>query len=125
MSELPICLRVTDFKTNHCFWYGTKQTAWCLSLRICNTTSKIRLQLPHTGSEEVLQDEYRLVVFSKLYAMWNGHGESFVVPRATPRECGSTAHWQLHLRTWRQLCTFRDLATDCAPDSPLPNAIRG
>ena len=53
-------------------------------LRICNTTPKIRLR-PHTGSKEVLQDGYRLVLLPKLafHALWNGHGESFVVPRAT------------------------------------------
>ena len=66
-------------------WYGTNQ--YGAFLRICNTTPKIRLRLPHTGNEEVLQDGYRLVLLPKLayYAMWDGHGESFAVPRATPK----------------------------------------
>ena len=95
MSELPIYPRVTGSEANHCFWgYCGSRTnrtfAWYANqygafLRICNTTPKIRLRLPHTGSEEVLQDGYRLVLLPKLafYAMWDGHGESFVVPRAT------------------------------------------
>ena len=37
--------------------------------------------------EEVLQEGYRLVLLPKLayYAMWDGHEESFAVPRATPK----------------------------------------
>ena len=96
MSELPIYPRVTGSEANNCFWgycgsrtnrtfawYGTNQHG--AFIRICNTTPKIRLRLPHTGSEEVLQDGYRLVLLPKLafYALWDGHGESFVVPRAT------------------------------------------
>ena len=56
-------------------------------LRICHTTPKIRLRLPHNGNEEVLQDGYRLVLLPKLayYAMWDGHGERFAVPRATSK----------------------------------------
>ena len=95
LSELPIYPRVTGPEANHCFWgycgsctnrtfgwYGTNQ--YGAFLRICNTTPKIRLRLPHTGNEEVLQDGYRLVLLPKLayYAMWDGHGESFAVPRA-------------------------------------------
>ena len=87
MSELPIYPRVTGSEANHCFWgycgsrtnrtfawYGTNQHG--AFLRICNTTPKIRLRLPHTGSEEVLQDGYRLVLLPKLafYAMCDGHG---------------------------------------------------
>ena len=73
MSELTICPRVTGSEANHCFWgycgsrtyrtfawYGTNQHG--TFLRICNTTPKIRLRRPHTGSEEVLQDGYRLVL---------------------------------------------------------------
>ena len=65
-------------------WYGTNQQG--AFLRICHTTPKIRLRLPHYGNEEVLQDGYRLILLPKLayYAMWDGHGESFAVPRATP-----------------------------------------
>ena len=115
MSELPIYPRVTGSEANHCFWgycgsrtnrifawYGTNQ--YGAFLRICNTTPKIRLRLPHTGSEEVLQDGYRLVLLPKLafYAMWDGHGESFVVPRATPGGAEVALPMQLHLRTWRQ-----------------------
>ena len=94
MSELPIYPRVTGPEANHCFWgycgsrtnrtfgwYGTNQ--YGAFVRICNTAPKIRF--PHTGNEEVLQDGYRLVLLPKLafYAMWDGHGESFAVPRAT------------------------------------------
>ena len=93
MSEFPIYPRVTGAEANHCFWgycgsrtnrtfawYGTNQHG--AFIRICNTTPKIRLRLPHTGCEEVLQDGYRLVLLPKLafYALWDGHGESFVVP---------------------------------------------
>ena len=95
MSEFPIYPRVTGAEANHCFWgycgsrtnrtfawYGTNQHG--AFIRICNTTPKIRLRLPHTGCEEVFQDGYRLVLLPKLafYALWDGHGESFVVPRA-------------------------------------------
>ena len=95
MSEFPIYPRVTAAEANHCFWgycgsrtnrtfawYGTNQHG--AFIQICNTTSKIRLRLPHTGCEEVFQDGYRLVLLPKLafYALWDGHGESFVVPRA-------------------------------------------
>ena len=95
LSELPIFPRATGPEANHCFWgycgsrtnrrtfgwYGTNQ--YGAFLRICNTTPKIRLRLPHTGNEEVLQDGYRLVLQPKLayYAMWDVHGESFAVPR--------------------------------------------
>ena len=118
MCELPIYLRVTDSgsEANHCFWgycssrtnrtfawYGTNQHG--TFLRICNTTSKIRFRLPHTGSEEVLQDGYRLVLLPKLafYVMWNGHGESFVVPRATTGGAEVAlplAATSPHLATW-------------------------
>ena len=83
MSELPIYRRVTGPEANHCLWsycgsrrtnrtfgwYGTNQ--YGAFLRICNTTPKIRLRLPHTDNEEVLQDGYRLVLLPKLayYAM--------------------------------------------------------
>ena len=50
------------------------------------TPPKTRLRLPRTGNEEVLQDGYRLVLLPKLaYYMWDGHGESFAVPRATSK----------------------------------------
>ena len=44
----------------------------------------MRLRLPHSSCMEVSQDGYRLVLLPKLafYALWDGHGESFVVPRA-------------------------------------------
>ena len=40
-----------------------------------------------TGSREVWQDGYRLVLLPRLafFALWDGMGEAFVVPRATAR----------------------------------------
>ena len=66
-------------------WYGTNQQE--AFLRICHTTSKIRLRLPHYGNEEVLQDGYRLILLLKLayYGMWNGHDENFMVPRVASK----------------------------------------
>ena len=87
-SALPIFPRATGPEANHCYWgycgsrtdrtlgwYGTNQQG--AFLRICHTTPKIRLRLPHYG--------YRLILLPKLayYAMWDGHGENFMVPRAT------------------------------------------
>ena len=97
-SDLPIFPRATGPEANHCYWgycgsrtnrtlgwYGTNQQG--AFLQICHTVPKIRLRLPHYGNEEVLQDGYRLILLPKLayYAMWDGHGESFAVPRATPK----------------------------------------
>ena len=95
LSDLPIFPRATGPEANHCYcgsrtnrtlgWYGTNQQG--AFLLICHTTPKIRLRLPRNGNEEVLQDGYRLVLLPKLayYAMWDGHGESFAVPRATSK----------------------------------------
>ena len=98
LSDLPTFPRATGPEANHCYWgysgsrtnyifgwYGTNQQG--AFLRICHTTPKIRLRLPHNGNEEVLQDGYRLVLLPKLayYAMWDGHGECFAVARATSK----------------------------------------
>ena len=84
-AEVPLALQLHTPKGRTVGWYGTNQQG--AFLQICHTTPKIRLRLPHYGNEEVLQDGYRLILLPKLayYAMWDGHGESFAVPRATPK----------------------------------------
>ena len=59
----------------------------CYQVVLLPLRAKIRLQLPHYGNEEVLQDGYRLIFPPKLayYAMWDGHGENFIVPCAASK----------------------------------------
>ena len=66
-------------------WYGVNRKG--AYLRLCQTSSKIRLRLPRNGVSEVWQDGYRLVLLPRLafFALWDGMGEAFVVPRATAR----------------------------------------
>ena len=68
----PIVARALDLR-----WHGMVRTA---QAPIC----KVRLRLPRIGAREVLQDGYRLVLLPKLafFALWDGTGETFIVPRA-------------------------------------------
>ena len=66
-------------------WYGVNRKG--AYLRLCQTSPKIRLRLPRNGVREVWQDGYRLVLLPRLafFALWDGMGEAFVVPRAPAR----------------------------------------
>ena len=46
---------------------------------MCQTDPKV-----HDGTNEVLQDGYRLVLLARLafFALWDGTGDAFLVPRA-------------------------------------------
>ena len=91
MSELPIyldpCLNFQSISGSqaqrpyNCFWgYCDSRTS-----KVPSSESATRRPRFGSGSKEVLQDGYRLALLPKLafYALWDGHSESFVVPRAT------------------------------------------
>ena len=75
-------------------------------IRVCHTQPKVRLRLPHQGAAEVHQEGYRLVLLPKMafFALWDGVGAEYRVPRAhslpvpTPASCGvhdCAAPWRL------------------------------
>ena len=71
-------------------------------ISVCQTDSKVR-HLPHDGTNELLQNGCRLVLLPKLafFALWNGTGDAFRVPRAKPAptrlRCAMAAASQIQL----------------------------
>ena len=97
-AEPPSFPRVVGLDANYYYWgYCNPRTGRAMAwygvnrkgayLRLCQTSPKIRLRLPRNGVREVWQDGYRLVLLPRLafFALWDGMGEAFVVPRATAR----------------------------------------